>query len=171
MTARLPCWLLGLLALCLSGCAGYKLGPVNGVAAGEKAVQIRPFINHTLEPRLTDAVTAQVRKELQRDGTYRLATHDDGDIVVTGVITRYYRQEMSFTPRDTLTVRDFRLNLTAQVTARDRGTGKILFDRPLTGSTLVRIGSDLTSAERQALPLLAQDLARNVTSLLAEGTW
>jgi hypothetical protein len=171
MTPRLSRWLFGLMALWLSGCAGYKLGPVNGLRAGEKAVQVRPFINQTLEPRLTDAVTAQVRKELQRDGTFRLATHDDGDIVVSGVLTRYYRQEMSFAPDDTLTVRDFRLNLTAQVTARDRGTGKILFDRLLTGSTLVRIGSDLTSAERQAQPLLAQDLARNVIALLAEGAW
>lgn len=171
MTIRVTGWFLMLAALCLSGCAGYQLGPVNGMAAGEKAVQVRPFINQTLEPRLTDALTSQVRKEIQRDGTFRLATHDDGDIVISGVITRYYRQEMSFTPQDTLTVRDFRVSMTAQVTARDRGTGKILFDRPLTGSTLVRIGSDLTSAERQALPLLAQDLAKNITAQLAEGAW
>jgi hypothetical protein len=37
--------------------------------------------------------------------------------------------------------------------------------------TLIRVGSDLTSAERQALPLLAADLARNITALLADGTW
>ena len=53
----------------------------------------------------------------------------------------------------------------------DRTSGKVLFDQPVTGYTLVRVGSDLTSAERQALPLLAGDLAKRVTSLLVDGTW
>src|SRR5512140_1667141 len=107
--------------LVLSGCAGYKLGPTNGLAAGEKSIQVDPFVNQTLEPRLTDAVTSQMRKELQRDGTFRLATHADGDIVMTGVITGYHRHELSLSSRDTLTARDYRLSLTAQVSAKDRG--------------------------------------------------
>jgi len=36
---------------------------------------------------------------------------------------------------------------------------------------MIRVGDDLTSTERQALPLLAADLAKNVTTLLVEGTW
>ena len=159
------------LALLSSGCAGYKLGPSNGLAAREKSIQIVPFSNQTLEPRLGDAVTGQMRKQLQRDGTYRLATHDDGDILVSGVITHYRRQEVSFVPTDIVTVRDYRLSLTAQVTARERGTGKVILDQPVTGYTLIRVGTDLTSTERQALPLLAGDLARNVATLLVDGSW
>jgi hypothetical protein len=158
-------------ALLTAGCAGYKLGPTNGLAAGEKLVQVGTFVNQTLEPRLTDAVVSQVRKQLQSDGTFRLATRDQGDIVLTGIITRYNRFELSFAPRDTLTVRDYRLSLTAQVSARDRSTGRMILDQPVTGYTLIRTGSDLTSSERQALPLLAADLARNVVNLLADGTW
>jgi len=166
-----PC-LLGVAAtLALCGCAGYRLGPVNGQAAGARSVQIHPFINKTIEPRLTDAVTDELRRELQRDGTYRLDTHDEGDIVISGVITRYHRLELAFNPADVLTVSDYRLTLTAQVTARERSTGKVLLDRPVTGYTLIRVGSDLTSSERQALPLLAGDLAKNVTALLVEGGW
>jgi hypothetical protein len=157
--------------LVLSGCAGYKLGPSSNLAAGEKSVQITPFSNQTLEPRLGDAVTGALRKELQRDGTYRLATREAGDIVVNGVITRYLRQEQTLVPEDIVTVRDYRIALTAQVTARDRATGKVLLDQPVTGHTLLRVGSDLTSAERQALPLLATDFARQVTALLADGSW
>ena len=160
-----------LLAVAGSGCAGYRLGPTNGVVAGEKSIQINPFSNHTLQPRLNDAVTSQLRKELQRDGTYQLASHDDGDIILNGSITRYQRYEVSFASRDILTVRDFRLLLTAQVTARERSTGKVILNRPVTGFTLIRVGSDLTSTERQALPLLAADLARNVTALLVDGSW
>ena len=70
---RLAQWLLvGLLALGTSGCAGYRLGPVNGAAAGARTVQVVPFQNQTLEAHLTDAVTQQLRKQLQLDGTARL---------------------------------------------------------------------------------------------------
>jgi hypothetical protein len=165
------CVPLGLVALMLSACAGYRLGPTNGVAAREKSIQVNPFVNSTLEPRLGDAVTQQMRKQLQKDGTYRLATHEDGDIVVSGVLIRYQRYELSFAPNDVLTVTDYRLSLTAQVTARERGTGKVLLSQEVTGHTLLRVGSDLTSAEREALPLLAADLAKNTTALLADGTW
>ena len=126
---RLCRWLLvGLVALGGSGCAGYKLGPVNGLAARAKSVQVNPFANKTLEPRLGDEVTAQLRQQLQRDGTYQLASHNDGDIVVSGSVTRYVRQEVSFSPSDTLTVRDYRLELRAQVTAHERSTGKVILE-------------------------------------------
>jgi hypothetical protein len=160
-----------ILALLLAGCASYQLGPTNGMAAGEKSIQVMPFVNSTMEPRLGDEVTQQMRKQLQRDATFRLASQGDADIVVTGEITRYQRFEMSFAPNDILTVRDFRLMITAQVTARDRISGKVLLDQPVSGNTLLRVGSDLTSAERQALPLLAADLAYNTTVLLVDGTW
>ena len=165
-------WLLvGLVALGGSGCAGYKLGPVNGMAAREKSVQFIPFANRTLEPRLADAVNSQLREELQRDGTYQLAPRNDGDIIVVGTINRYERFEVSFSSSDILTVRDYRLELTAHVTARDRSSGKVILDQPVKGTTLIRVTNDLTSSERQALPLLAGDLAKNVTALLAEGSW
>ena len=154
-----------------SGCAGYQLGPTGGQTAREKSVQVIPFTNRTPEPRLGDAITAALRKEVQRDGTFTLATRDAGDIVVSGVLTRYQRRAVSFVSTDIATARDYDLTLTAQITARERSTGKILFDKPMTSLTLVRIGSDLASTERQALPLLATDLAKRITSMLADGSW
>jgi hypothetical protein len=169
------CGLLAVLGLGavlgLSGCAGYQLGSANGLAAHGRSIQINPFANQTVEPHLTDAVTGELRKAVQQDGTYQLASHEDGDIVLSGEITRYQRLELTFKPSDVLTVSDYRLGLTAHVTARDRSTGKLILDRPVTGYTLIRVGNDLASSERQALPLLAADLAKNVTSLLVEGSW
>jgi hypothetical protein len=154
----------------LAGCGGYTLGPTNGLAAGEKKIQITPFLNHTLEPRLGDAVTTSLRRDIQRDGTFRLATRGDADIVVTGVLTGYHRHELNFEPHDVLTVQDFRVNVTAQITARNVATGNST-NWTATAYTLVRVGSDLTSAERQAMPVLADQLAKNVTSSLVDGSW
>jgi hypothetical protein len=166
----------GALSACLAvgilgGCIGYRLGPTNGLEAGAKTVQINPFANQTFEPRLGDALTTALRQELQRDGTFRLSTHGEADVILSGVVTKYTRQELSFVPQDVLTVRDFRVTATVQVTARDVNTGKVLLDCPVMGSTLVRVGSDLAGAERQAMPLLADDLATKVTALLVEGSW
>jgi hypothetical protein len=141
------------------------------MAAGAKSVQVNPFANQTLEPRLGEEVTGQLRQQVQRDGTYRLASHNDGDILISGSVTRYQRQVISLSPHDTLTVQDYRLEVRAQVSAVERSSGKVLLSQPVGGFTLIRVTTDLTSSERQALPLLAADLAKNVTALLAEGGW
>jgi hypothetical protein len=154
-----------------AGCAGYHLGPVNGAVAGEKSIEIVPFNNQTLQPRLGDAVTQALRERLQTDGTYRLATRNPGDVVVTGVITAYSRKGVSFLRTDVTTAENYRVGLTAHVTARERGTGKVLLDKDVNGYTLIQVGTDLADAERQSLPLLAEDLARNITQLLTEGAW
>ena len=70
-----------------------------------------------------------------------------------------------------MTPENYRIEMTVHVTARDRSTGKAVLDRDVKAHTLVHIGADLASAERQALPLLAQDFARTVTELLTEGAW
>lgn len=157
--------------LFLSGCAGYKLGPTNRTVAGAFSIQITPFANRTLEPRLSDALTSALRKEVQRDGTFQLATDGSGDVVVTGEILRYERGEVSFLPVDVVTARDFRVSFTAHVLAKNRITGQVLVDRELTGSTLMRVGTDLPSVERQTLPLLAADLARQINAAIADGSW
>jgi hypothetical protein len=162
---------VAVLWIWVSGCAGYHLGPTNGMEAGEKSIQVNPFVNQTLQPRLTDAVTSQMRTELQRDGTYKLSTGGDADITVTGALTSYQRIEVTFATTDILTVQDFRLSLTARVTARERATGKEILNQTVSGFTLIRVGADLPSAERQAMPLLAADLAKNITALLVEGKW
>lgn len=165
-------FLFAALAIFSAGCAGYHLGPVNtGVAAGAKSIEVAPFNNQTLQPRLGDAVTLALRERLQTDGTYRLATRKPGDIVVSGVITDYRREGTSFLRTDVTTAVNYRVNLTAHITVRERATNKLLLDKNVTGYTLIQVGTDLAESERQSLPLLAEDLARNVAELLTEGAW
>ena len=168
---RLASLFSGVLALGLAGCAGYRVGPTNGLAAGEKSVQVNFFQNKTFEPRLVEAVNSALRKNLQKDGTYRLNTRDEGDIIITGEIVRFNRSPLSFQAADIITVRDYTLSLTAKIVATDRTSGKIILQREVSGKTTIRAGTDLASAERQAVPLLADDLAKNATALLADGTW
>lgn len=166
---RLFC--LGAVALGLAGCAGYRLGPTNGAVAGARTVLVTPFVNKTLEPYLSEYTMNSLRKNLQLDGTYRLETQEDGDIILSGVITAYQRRELSLQPADALTVLDYEISMSALITARERVTGKIVFSKPVTGRTSLRAGNDLTSAERSAIPLMTDDLAKKTTRLLVDGTW
>jgi hypothetical protein len=141
------------------------------LAAGARSIQVSLFRNETSEPRLTEPVATALRRTIQQDGTYRLATRGEGDIIVEGVITKFDRSGLSFDPRDIITVRDYELTLTAKFTAKESTTGKTILDSTAIGRTVVRAGADLPSAERQAAPLLAEDLARRITSALVDGAW
>ena len=66
MTKGVKWALWSVLLLGGMGCAGYRLGPVNGVAAGARSVQVKFFDNQTLEPRLVSAVNHSLRQRLQQ---------------------------------------------------------------------------------------------------------
>ena len=147
------------------------MGPVNPAIPSGSSIEVAPFQNQTLEPGLIGALNTSLRRELHRDGTFRLATQGDGEMLLHGVITAYQRKARSFQPRDVLSVRDFEVTLTARITATDKTSGRVLLERLVNGRTSIRLGDDLPGAERQALPLLAENLAKRTVTLLAEGGW
>lgn len=166
----------GLLALAsalllTAGCAGYRLGPTNHEIAGARSIQVNPFYNRTIEPRLSDSVAFALRKQLQQDGTFTLDSSQTADLIVSGTILNYERQQLSLQPRDALTPRDYRITITVQLVATERSTGKLIVDRKVKGYSDIRIGPDLVSAERQALPLVSEDLARSAVAVLVDGSW
>jgi hypothetical protein len=152
-------WLLIILAIAAGGCAGYKLGPTNGIAAGSRTVKFKPFINKTREPRVTEYLSTSLRKQLQQD------------ILVSGEITRFDRGGLSYQTNDVLTPQEYTLTMQARVVAVDVSTGKTIVNRTVQGITYIRIGNDEYSAERQAIPLLTDNVARSAISLLVDGPW
>ena len=161
----------GLAALLLAGCAGYKVGPVNGIPAGSRAVTVNLFRNETFEPRLPEAIAFALRRKLQQDGTFRLETQGAGDVVVNGVIMGVHRMPLSFDAKDILTTRDYDLTIEAEVTAVDRVTGKEILHKTFQGRTPIRATPNRDAAERQSQPNVADDLAKNIAAALTEGTW
>ncbi len=164
--------MLCLVAAALTGCAGYHVGPIHGaLVAPGKSVEILPFNNQTLQPRLGDALTKAARERIQAEGSFHLATRDPGDVVVSGTIRFYGRESLNFLSTDAVTAENYRVGLLAHVVVRDRASGKLLLERDLKPHTLVHVGTDLASAERQSLPLIAEDFARDLVSLLSESAW
>lgn len=170
MKCRFPQIVAALGAVLLAGCA-YRLGPTNGSEARSQSVQVQLFPNRTIEPRLSEPVAQSLRRQLAQEGTFRLASRSEADVLVTGELVRYERRPVSFQPNDIIQVRDYEIRLTAQVKAIRSGSGEVILDRQVFGRTLIQSSDDQGSAERQGVPLAADDLARNITSLLVDGKW
>ena len=167
MTARLRLWLTGCLCALAVGCAAYQLGPTS--ALPYRSVAVLMFRNKTLKPQLEAQVTNAIIKRFQTDGTLRIESAANCDVVVTGQIIKFERQELRAVRTDVNTPREYRITITARIEARQRSTGELVF-APLTveGRADTFIGTDLQSADEQALPLIAADLANRVVPLLAE---
>lgn len=162
--------MIRLAALCCvlaTGCMGYRVGPV--LHADYKSVAVPMFKNKTLRPQLEAQITNAIIKGLQADGTVRIESTDDADVVVTGTIVDYERQFLRSSRDNTDVAREYRIIITAEIEARNRRTGQLVV-KPvkIKGQADTFTGSDLQSAEFQVLPLVADDLARQVVSLLVE---
>lgn len=166
---RIAFALLGLCCLLAISCAGYRLGPVG--RADYKSVAVPMFRNATLRPQLEAQITNAIIKRLQADGSLRVQSVADADIVLTGTIARYQRSTVRSLREDTGVPREYNITITATVEAREARTGRVVLQpTELTGSADTFIGHDQQSAELQVLPLIADDLARKVVRLLVE-TW
>jgi len=166
--------LITTLAVCAGlwlGCAGYQAGTTNGVIAGASTVQVKFFENETFEPRLATAVNRAMKREFQKDGTYALETQSEGDLIVTGTLLDFRRNGVSYKPGDVLTVQDYTLQLTADITVLNSATGEQVYRGTLTGTSTVRVGNDLSAGQRQAIPIIAAELAEQAVLHFVDGNW
>jgi hypothetical protein len=161
------CALGTLCCVLAAGCAGYHVGPV--LHADYKSVAVPMFKNKSLHPQLEAQITNAIIKRLQADGTLRVESQDDADVVVSGTVVGYDRRFLRSSRDNTNVAREYRIIITAEIEARNRRTGQVVVKlTTIKGAADTFIGSDLQSAEFQVLPLVADDLARQVVSLLVE---
>ena len=151
----------------LLGCAGYHVGPVTKTSF--RSIAVPMFRNETLRPQLEAQISNAIIQRLQQDGSLQIESQPRADVVLIGTISRYDRVALRSLRSDTGVPREYRLSITVRVEARDRRTGEtVLKPTEVEGTSDVLIGEDQQSAEDQALPLLADDIAKRVAGLLVE---
>jgi outer membrane lipopolysaccharide assembly protein LptE/RlpB len=158
-----------LLAFLLEGCAGYQLGPATpGYLRQVHTIAVPTFSNTTLTPRIEVLVTSTVIKQFQQDGTFRIV-NSDADATLKAEIVSVGRSPARSLRGNVLSTTEFNLTLTVKYTLLGRD-GKVLGSPgAVGGSTSFFVGSDVSTDERQALPLAAEELARHLVSQLSEG--
>lgn len=153
--------------LLTAGCLGYRVGPV--LKADYHSVAVPMFKNQTLQPQLEAQITGAILRRLHTDGTLRVEPEANADLVLRGEIIRYQRHQLRSVREETGVAREYRITVTSNITVQDKRTGQVIRGpTKLTGSAETFIGVDQQTAEFQALPLIAEDLARQVVDLLVE---
>ena len=154
----------------LSGCAGYHIGPAKpNYLAAVHSIAVPTFINQSHQPRIEVLLTNTVIKQMQQDGTYRITTEEKADAILKATIHGVGRAPARSLRGNVLATTEFNLsvNIIYTLTTRD---GRILAGPiGVAGTTSFFVGSDVTTDERQALPLAMEDLAVHLTSQLSEG--
>lgn len=163
--------IVGVLAcLGLSGCLGYRIGPAKPYYLRDiHTIAIPTFVNKTLIPRVEVLVTDTVIKQFQQDGTFRIVSNDKADATLSAEIIRIGRSPARSVRGNVLATSEF--NLAMRVKYRLLGPdGKPLGPwAEVAGTTSFFVGTDVTTDERQALPLATEELASRLVTQLSEG--
>jgi hypothetical protein len=113
-------------------------------------------------------VTSTVIKQFQQDGTFQIASGGKGDATLKGEITQIDRAPARSLIGNVLATSEFSLVMHLKYTLLGRD-GKLLTAGEVIGVTSFFVSSDVTTDERQALPLAAEDLAIRLVSQVSEG--
>jgi hypothetical protein len=158
------------VAICLGGCAGYRIGEIKPHALREiRTIAVPTFQNESFLPRVEVLITNTVIKQLQNDGTYRIASEENADAVLRATIKSVTRAPRRAVSGNVLATTEFDLGLAVVYTLVGRNGQPAARSGTATGNTSFFVGGDVTTDERQALPLAAEDLATRLVSQLSEG--
>jgi hypothetical protein len=123
-------------------------------------------------------VTDTVIKQLQQDGTFQITSGDKADATLTGEISRITRAPARSVQGNVLLTTEFSLVLVVRYSVAGRDGKPLVPPNDAIGSTTFFVSSaatqnitsgDVTSDERQALPLATEDLAGRLVTQISEG--
>jgi hypothetical protein len=155
------------LGLLLTGCAGYRVGSL--LKEDYRTVAVVMLKNQTLQPQIESQISNAIIKQFQSDGTLRVVSVNDADLVMSGEITAYNRRDVRTARADSGTPREYQVVIETKLQAIDRRTGKLVLNPTVVkGMAATFIGNDLQTAEQQVLPLIAEDIGRQASRLLTE---
>ena len=157
-------------AFCLSGCLGYRIGPVKpNYLAEVNTISVPVFKNETLLPRIEVLVTDSVIKQFQQDGTFKIGNGDNADATLKAEISRISRSPARSVRGNVLATTEFNLAMRVKYRLVGRDGKTIGAPAEAQGTTSFFVGTDVVTDERQALPLAAEELATHLVSQLSEG--
>lgn len=147
-------------ALFSAGCANYRIGTT--LPSHLKTVYTAPFVNHTDQPQIESTIAGAVRQEFQRDGQLKLAGEDAADIVVECTLRSYTLEALRYDANSPKTAQEYRAIIRADINAYERANGNKITKQSVSGSTTLQAVGDLVTARRNALPDVADDLAKDI---------
>ena len=156
------CFLFAAAAVaCGGGCASYSWR--GAVPEDMRTVAVPVFRNEGDATGLGNAVAREVLREVQREGTFRIASIDDAAVEVRGSVKNAESSTVAYERRTGARNREHRFAATATVSFIDRKGGRVLVDnRKYRAETTFVANDDVLTGERNAAGRLAADIARQI---------
>jgi len=160
-----------LFGMFLTGCAGYHVGPIKPTyMTGINTIAVPTVKNETLVPRIEVLISDTIIRQIQEDGTYKVANSlANADAVLEAEVTQFVRRPSRTVIGDVQATQEFDLTLTMHYRVVRRATGEVVDDKTTTGTTSFFVSGDVNQDERQAIPLAAQSCAIRMVSDIGEG--
>lgn len=137
-----------------------------------RTISVSTFPNETDLVEVGALATRQVLRELQREGTFKLASADEAALEIQGVVKSVSLNGTAYSRRTYMRFTSYQMQMTAQISVIDKVNGKVLVDNKFyTAHTTLSAGQDSTTAERDASGRLADDLARQVVDDILNLRW
>ena len=163
-------YLLPLVVLTLTGCAGYQLGGAKPThLAGVTRIAVPTFENLTLEPRLGSLTTNAVIKQIQADGSYQVVSRDQADAVLEAQVSDVDRSQFRAVRNNVLRTSQLLVRLRVNYKLVSQADGTVLHRGQVWGESYIVLDPNFQLSEQQALEDAAQRLALTLTSDLADG--
>jgi len=160
-----------LLCLLLPGCAGYRLGAIQPhFMEGIHSIAVPTFRNETLIPGIEVLCTDTVIRQIQEDGTYKVASSlESADAVLEAEIARVIRRPSRTVIGDVQATQQFDMTLVIHYKIIRKATGETVDDKNASGATTFFVSGDVNQDQIQAIPLAAESCATQMVTEFGEG--
>ena len=118
-----------LAVLVLAACGYHLAGTGTTVPEGARTIRIERFTNHTREAGLDVHLHRAVEDEFRRQGTLRVVTEGDADVVLSGSIRRFTSVPVAFSATDEAVQYQGIMQVSLRLTEHE--SGHVLFENKL----------------------------------------
>ena len=150
------------LAVSVAGC-GTSYSWRSSVPVSARTVTVPTFGNESDVTGLGAVAARQLLREIQREGTFKVASGGDAALEVQGIVKRVRAGGAAYDRHAGMRYASYTLSAAVEVSVIDRRTRKILIDgRRYIASTTVTSSQDMVTSRRDASGRLMEDLAAKV---------
>ncbi len=149
------------------GCAGYRVGSM--LPDDVTSVYVATVENRSNEPLLESDVTRALLRQLQQDGSLRIATENEADAILTVVLTDYQLEAVTYRADVRTAASQYRANITASMVMRRTADQSVVAEAPrIVGHAVFDVTGDLSSSKLTGNPNAAADLSDRIVQRIVE---
>jgi len=152
-----------LTASILAGGCGAHYRWRSTVPANVRTVAVPTFRNESEVQQVGSIATRQLLREFQREGTFKIASIDQAALEIQGVVKSISSGVSAYDRRSGMRISASNCSATFSISVIDKRSRKVIIDnKAYTGESTYTSGADNSTALRDAMGRMAEDMAQQV---------